>query len=180
LCATQAKLAFPDTYQAFAVVQRAGCAQSGGHVANTILVVTGSYQFGNNPGLFQDALYVGRSLDFPITISYLDESGPTVSFFFETHDIETWGAWKGHQVLLNGAEIGRLKDPNNTSGRLEQFEIQMQMSTFIQLVKYSAGKPAKADLEIVLDMQSPAPGLADDFVLTRIETSENVVVELGW
>lgn len=146
----------------------------------TILVVTGSYQLGNNPGLFQDAPYVGLLLRLPVSITWLDTTKAEVKIFVETHDIETWGAWNGHAVRLNGQLIGRLKDPNNTMGRLEVFEFSISMSDFIAITGYSAGKTPTVPFEIELETQPALPGFADDFVVTRLETNDAVVMKLGW
>ena len=145
-----------------------------------ILVVTGNYQLGNNPGLFQEAPYVGLILRLPVSVTWVDMKRPEVKFFIETHDIETWGTWNGHAVLLNGTEIGRLKDPNDTLGRVEQFEITIPTAQFASITGYSAGKVATVTLEVVLETQPAQPGFADDFVLTRVETNDAVVVKLGW
>jgi hypothetical protein len=146
----------------------------------TILVVTGNYQLGNNPGLFQEAPYVGLLLRLPLSITWLDTTKPEVKILIETHDIETWGKWMGHAVLLNGQEIGRLKDPDDTLGRLERFEIVIPMAAFVTITGYSAGKTATVTFEIVLETQPALPGFADDFVFTRLETSDVVVMKLGW
>lgn len=145
-----------------------------------VVVITGHYQLGNNPGIFQDALYVGRMLVFPVTVIYVDTTAPEVKLFIETHDIETWSAWMGHQVTLNGTEIGRLKDPDDTFGRLEIFELTIPMATYLNLINYMPNQPAKAELAIILETQTASPTLADDFVLLRIDTNESTAIRMGW
>jgi len=144
-----------------------------------ILVMTGNYHFGNKPGLFQDAPFVGKTLVLPVVITYVDASAPDVILFFETHDIETWGTWNGHRVLLNGQQIGALKDPADVFGRTEIFRLIIPMKRFLEIIDHSAGLPTKADLQLVLEVQPAHPALADDFVLTRIDTGEQVVMQLG-
>lgn len=147
---------------------------------NKILVMTGNYQFGNNPGLFQEAPFVGKSVIFPVSVTYVDVTATDVRLYFDTHDIETWGDWMGHQVLLNGEEVGRLKDPADRFGRAETFEVIIKMADFLRIINYGGGMPSKVELQIVLDTQPAHPGLADDFVLMRIDTSDSAVLRLGW
>ncbi len=71
-------------------------------------------------------------LALPLTVTLgSDEHGGDATFHVETHDIETWGPdeWQGHPVRLTGAgrtyELGRLKDPDDTSGRVERFRLSI-------------------------------------------------------
>jgi hypothetical protein len=145
-----------------------------------ILVMTCDYQLGNNPGAFSPSAFVGLDLTLPVSVTWLDTSKPDVHLYVETHDIETWGTWNGHAVKLGSTEVGRLKDPNNVFGRAEVFDIVIPMGTFIAATGYSAGQPCKTMLQVVLEQQPANPGLVDDFVITRVDTSDNVVIRLGW
>lgn len=140
-----------------------------------ILVITGDYHLGDNPGVFQEALFIGHLLALPLRQTWLNEHAKNVSFFLTTHDIETWGTWSGHRVSINGHEIGRLKDPTNTSGRDEEFQIDVTLTDF----RTYLGGNDNFILQVDLDKQPTAPGFADDFVLTRIATAE-LAVRVGW
>ena len=143
---------------------------------NPILVLSGKYHFGDNAGVFQNATYIGHQLVLPVRKTWLDDKADTVAFYFSTHDVETWGDWKGHKVAINGTEIGRIKDVADTVGEIETTKLELTKAEFIKLLDRSDN----FSLSIELEKQITLPGLADDFVLTRIATSDNLAVVLGW
>ena len=140
-----------------------------------ILVITGNYHFGDNAGVFQDALYIGHLFALPLHKTWINNAATNVSFFFTTHDVETWGTWDGHKVSINGNEIGHLKDPANTYGRNEEFQIDVPLADFNSYL----GGNDNFTLQVELEKQPAMPGLADDFVLTRVETAD-LAVRVGW
>lgn len=140
-----------------------------------ILVITGDYHLGDNPGVFQEALYLGHVLALPFHKTWINDEASNVSFFFTTHDVETWGTWNGHKVSVNGHEIGRLKEAASTYGRNEEFQFDVPLADF---ESYLGGND-NFTLQVDLEKQPTMPGLADDFVLTRIETGE-LAVRVGW
>lgn len=141
-----------------------------------IVFVTGRYQLGNNPGIFQDATYVGHEIRLPFVKTWLDPNATQIGLQFYTHDIETWGSWSGHRVAINGTEIGRLKDPADTQGSLEMFSIVVSRTSLEAILNGDDN----FILSIELDRQPAHPGLADDFVLTRIESDGSFAAMLGW
>ncbi len=140
-----------------------------------VLMVAGRYQLGNNPGLFQDAAYVGHSLVLPFSNPWFDPAASEVTFIVYTTDIETWGDWKGHVFAINGTEIGRLKDPVDTMGIYERFEIEIATADLQALL----GGKSEFTIEVHLERQAAHPGLSDDFVLTRIATDASFGAALG-
>jgi hypothetical protein len=141
-----------------------------------IVLITGRYQLGNDPGIFQDALYVGFELKLPFTKTWIDSSATNITFVFYTHDVETWGSWKGHRVSINNVEIGRLRDPDDAQGASEIFKLAVPRTT----VETALGGKDNFLLSVELDVQPATPGLADDFVLWRIETDGTFAARLGW
>jgi len=141
-----------------------------------ILLVAGRYQLGDDPGLFQDAVYVGQTLALPFKKTWIDGSATTVKLIVYTTDVETWGDWKGHAVSINGVEIGRLKDPNDTYGPLERFELPIPVAT----LNGALGGKDEFILSVVLEVQAATPGLSDDFILVRIATDGTFAAKLGW
>jgi hypothetical protein len=141
-----------------------------------IVLITGRYQLGNDAGIFQDALYIGFELRLPFTRTWMDQAASDITFVFYTHDVETWGAWQGHRVAINNVEIGRLKDPDDVQGESEVFRLAIPRAT---LEAALAGKDTFI-LSVELDVQPASPGLADDFVLWRIETDGTFAARLGW
>ena len=151
-------------------------------MTTTSLVLAGRYHLGDNPGLFQDATFVGYVLALPLTVT-LDsvESGGHATFHVETHDVETWGPdeWQGHPVRLTGAgrthELGRLKDPDDTSGRVERFRLSITKAKLEELL---GGRNGSVVLTVEVEKRSATPGIADDFVLTRLETT-GMIARIG-
>ncbi len=141
-----------------------------------ILWVAGRYQLGDDPGLFQDAHYVGHALELPFRKTWIDDSAQTVTLLIHTTDVETWGAWQGHSVLLNGTEVGRLKDASDTQGGTEIFQLPLARGTLDGILSGEDNFLLRVEIE----RQPSQPGLADDFVLTRIETDGTFAAKLGW
>jgi hypothetical protein len=141
---------------------------------NEILVVSGAYQLGDNPGLFQDSIYCGDLLSLPMTLVWLDQNASNVAFIVYTHDVETWGNWSGHRVSINNVEIGRLKDPNDVQGRSERFELVVPRSK----LESALGGANTFVVRIELERQPQVQGMADDFVVTRLAT-DGVAIRLG-
>ncbi len=75
-------------------------------MSNRVLVITGQYHLGDNPGVFQDATYVGNGLSLPLRRTWVNAGAPSVSFFFVTHDVETWGHWPGTGCRSTAAKTG--------------------------------------------------------------------------
>ena len=144
-------------------------------MADRSLVIECAYHFGNNLGIFGQASFVGLRLQLPVVVTWIsdDPSASEVSLWVETHDIETWDPeqWAGHAVLINDTEIGRLKDPANVTGRTEVFKLTIDKTAVRRLIDGSGN----ATLSVVLERQPQHPILADDFVLTRIETVDMVM-----
>ena len=145
-------------------------------MANQILVVSGSYHFGDNPGIFQNSTYVGHQLVLPLRKTWLDERADKMAFYFGTQDVETLGNWKGHRVTLNGTEIGRIKNTGGSTGMAETVKLDIKQDDLLKLL----GGDDNFSLAIEYEKHATAAGMGDDFVLTRIATSENLSVSLGW
>ena len=141
-----------------------------------ILVVRGSYHFGDSPGIFQDATYVGHQLVLPLRKTWLDDRADVFAFYFSTEDVETVGDWKGHRVLINGAEIGRIKNHGHTAGNADTVRLDVKHDDLMRILD---GKD-NFTLTIELEKRHATPGISDDFVLTRISTSVGFSVALGW
>lgn len=140
-----------------------------------ILVLTGRYHLGDNVGLFQNSTWVGHALHLPVTLSWRDPAAKTLIILVHTHDVETWGDWEGHAVLINGTEVGRLKDPADKMHGRELFRIDIEPSAF----DAAAQGKTHLTLSVLLETQPSAVGMADDFGLRRIETL-GMVLRPGW
>jgi hypothetical protein len=144
-------------------------------VSTASLITSCSYHFGNTPGLYQGAAFVGHSVSLPMRVVWLDDSHTrTVTFVFKTQDIETWGEWKGHRVLIGDEPVGRLKDPDDQNGRHETFRLEVERSLFERLI----GPTQSFSLTVALETQPDHPALSDDFLLERIEV-QHAAIRLG-
>lgn len=145
-------------------------------MAKPVLLICGSYHFGDGPGTFQDATYIGHQLVLPVRKVWLDDRADHVSFYFSTHDVETVGDWRGHRVTINGTEIGRIKNHGHTAGDVDTTKLDVALETLVKLL----GGKDYFSLAIELEKRHATPGMADDFVLTRIATSASLSLALGW
>ena len=145
-------------------------------MAKPCLVVSARYHFGDSPGIFQDATYVGHQLVLPVRKVWLDERTDQVAFYFSTTDVETLGDWRGHRVTINGTEIGRIKNHGHTAGDADTTKLDVTLDVLHKLL----GQKDNFSLAIELEKRPATPGLSDDFVLTRFATSANFAVALGW
>ena len=145
-------------------------------MSNASLITSCSYHFGDTPGLYQDAAFVGHSVSIPMRVVWLDEDArkPEVTLVFTTQGIETWGNWEGHRVLVGDKEVGRLRDPDDHDGRYETFKLSVEKSWFKQVIDPTG----TFLLTIVLDTQPEDHALSDDFLLRRIE-AQNAAIRLG-
>ncbi len=141
-----------------------------------IVFLTGRYQLGNDPGVFQDALYVGHDLSLPFTWSWIDPDAKSVGLLFYTHDVETWSDWQGHHVSINDVEVGRLKDPSDKQGVNEVFRIDVPIGVLTAALK---GKKTFR-LTVAVGEQAGSEQFIDDFVLWRIESDGTFAAHLGW
>jgi hypothetical protein len=141
-----------------------------------VLMIAGRYHLGDTPGIFQDAVYVGHELNFPFNGPWFDPAAATIGLRFHTTDVETWGNWDGHRVLVNGTEVGRLKDPDDQFGSAELFTLVVDKHTLVQAI----GGSNNFVVTVALEHQPAQPGMADDFLFLRFETDGTFGARLGW
>jgi len=141
-----------------------------------ILWASTRYHLGNNPGLFQDAQYVGHALRLPFQKTWIDGEAAAVRLIFHTRDVETWAGRRGHKISINDVEIGRLSDGGSARGDTEAFELTIARPLLDEALSGRDQFIVAVDLELDPDH----PGLADDFVVTRIESDGTFAARLGW
>ena len=141
-----------------------------------ILWASTNYHLGDNPGIFQDACYVGHVLRLPFRKAWIDPEASGVVLRVHTRDVETWADRLGHKVSINEREVGRLKDASDALGGTEVFAFSV---TRPELDDALAGGD-HFTLSIELDLGTAGPRLSDDFVVTRIESDGTFAAALGW
>lgn len=141
-------------------------------MSERVILVSGSYHLGNNPGIFQGAKFVGLGLALPATVTW-KPSADEVAFIIHTHDVESWGGQGGHALTVNGHKLGEIKDINNSAHPHEVSTIRVARTE----LENALGGNDYFRLGIDLNVGNP-PSLSDDFVLTRVET-EGFAARLG-
>ena len=133
-------------------------------MAETIIFISGAYHLGNNPGVFQSASFAGLSLTFPATLTWKPTAN-NIALVLHTHDVESWGGTGGHTVKINQTKVGEIKDVNNADHPNEVTTIPMVRTDFEAIL------PGKDYFTIGIELHlTTPPSMADDFVLTRIDT----------
>lgn len=142
-----------------------------------VLVMTHELHLGDNPGIFSGAAYAGSQIALPMHLNWVTDKPEVrnLRFLFRTREIETWGASSGHPVLINGREIGRLKDTGDQTP--EGYETHVISVSKEELLQW-AGPTKNFTVTIQLE-RGVQPGLADDFLLVRTETAD-FTVKMGW
>lgn len=142
----------------------------------SILLTRTNKHLGESPGVFLDVPYQGLVCELPFTVTWEDEEVEEVSIIVETSDVETWGGWKGHPVMLNGIEIGRVQDVNNLDGPKETTAFKVKKKTFPN----AFNKGAKNRLSISVNKKNTTQaGFLDDFILLAIRT-DGFAGAIGW
>ncbi|HST23627.1 MAG TPA: hypothetical protein VLR90_21130, partial [Blastocatellia bacterium] len=114
-------------------------------------------------------------MSLPLHASWISNENylRNIRFVFYTQDIETWGTWQGHKVVLLSDDgtrkvlLGYLHDSGDLIPEKKEIHIfNCPMDQFLALI----GTNRNFDLKIILERQSSSLVMADDFILTRIET----------
>jgi hypothetical protein len=147
---------------------------------------TGSISLGDTPGVFMDSQYAGLLVQIPFTINFPEPPNTVdvVTILLTTTEVEIFADSNGnklvHKVYLNWQPgtalppaVGVIDDQVIFAGQPEINQINIPGSSFGNAV---AGRHT---LTIQVNPNTNA-GLRDDFVLKRIEISENVGARIGW
>jgi hypothetical protein len=140
------------------------------------LVWTGSLNFGDTPGVFNDAQFVGLMAQIPITITFIPEGVDSIELLLMTTEVEVFEE-KRHPVFWdwNAGDalpqpVGYIDDRDLIPGRPE-YHVLTIPSDLASIGKHWITILVNADVQA---------GLRDDFVLRRIEAGENIGVKIGW
>lgn len=138
------------------------------------IIWTGSLNLGDTVGVFMDSQFVGLLVQLPITITYTP--GGDVSFLLMTTDVEIYSG-KNHAVYWDWSPgqklptpVGRIDDTAPIPGRPEYHMVT---------VPADRGTQGKHTLTIHIN-PNLSEGMRDDFVLKRIEMSDDIGAKIGW
>jgi len=145
---------------------------------------TGSIGLGDTPGVFMDSEYVGLLIQIPFNITFAPDDVDLVTILLTTTEVEIFKDANGnklvHNVYLNWQPgqafpnpVGVIDDEEIFQGKPEIHKLDIPATLF------QGGVVGKHTLTIHVNPGSGV-GLRDDFVLKRIEISENVGARIGW
>lgn len=148
------------------------------------VIWSGSIGLGDTPGVFMDSEYVGLLIQIPFSITYPETGVVPVCILLTTTEVEIYKDSKGNKLVHNvyfnwqpglpfPEPVGAIDDTESFQGKPEIHEIEIPPEAFGSQVI------GKHTLTIHVN-PNVAAGLRDDFVLKRIEISENVGARLGW
>lgn len=152
-------------------------------MSERILVLTGAYHLGDNPGLFGGATWVGDRLSLPMRVEYAASQGDPV-LLVEVHDLDVWQqGWPGHHVFVDDQPVGRLLPPFEEPAPVppggQVGPLRMPQVAVVNLGRERLKKGMRFRLVIAVDRQGGDAPLLDDFLITRIE-SVDWVIRPGW
>lgn len=150
----------------------------GSELKDRVLVFEAMYHLGDDPGIFQNAVFIGHRLSLPMNLAYVVKDS-TVSLVIRTRHVETWGKrgkWNGHSVLLDTTHIGYLEDRDDKTPEGTEIHTFTISADKLEAI---AGTDSNFAFSVVLERQDPQQGRADDFLFLRLETV-NAVVRMGW
>lgn len=123
---------------------------------------TANVQAGDNPGHYRGYHFVGMNYSAPFDLLETTSFTGNPSLSVHTKHVQSLGSAR-HQVSLNGIEVGRMTDGYFRESK-EVFDFSIPSATYSQIL--AKGNPA----ELSIKVDSPhGAGLADDFVIERIE-----------
>jgi len=145
------------------------------------VIWSGSIGLGDTPGVFMDSKFVGLLVQIPFRITFPEDSTgvDTITILLTTTEVEIFNN-QVHSVYLNwqpGQQfpnpVGAIDDTAIFEGKPEIHQLDIPANLFGNTVV------GKHTLTIHVNPDASA-GLRDDFVLKRIEISENVGAGIGW
>ena len=140
------------------------------------MVWSGSLNFGDTPGVFTNAQFVGLLVQIPVTLTFVSSGSAEISFLLQTTDVEIFNN-KKHPVYWDwtpGASfptpVGFIDDTELVPGRPEYHKLS---------IPSAASTVGHHTITIHVNPEVSA-GLKDDFVLERIEASNSIGAKIGW
>ncbi|MDJ0745529.1 MAG: hypothetical protein QNJ32_19495 [Xenococcaceae cyanobacterium MO_167.B27] len=141
------------------------------------IVWSGALNFGDTPGVFTNAQFVGLLVQIPVTLTFVQDNDDTpVRFLLQTTDVEIFNN-KKHPIFWDWnpgtplpTPIGFIDDTELIPGHPEFHELS---------VAKDAATMGPHTITIQVNPEVSA-GFKDDFVLERIEAENSIGVKIGW
>lgn len=137
---------------------------------------SGALNLGDTPGVFQDSSFVGLLLQIPVNISYLPEGKEYVELMLVTDEVEIFNQ-KVHYVYFDWIVGNPLSKP---IGQIDDIVIIPDLPEFHLLkIETKNLQLGNHTITIVVNTETPQ-GLKDDFVLRRIDASNDIGAKIGF
>jgi hypothetical protein len=148
------------------------------------VIWTGSIGLGDTPGVFMDSEYVGLLIQIPFNITFASPHVNLVTILLTTTEVEIFKDANDNKLVHNAYlnwqpglafpnPVGVIDDEEIFQGKPEINKLDIPATLF------QGGIVGKHTLTIQVNPGSEA-GLRDDFILKRIEISDNVGARIGW
>lgn len=140
------------------------------------MVWSGALNFGDTPGVFTNAQFVGLMVQIPVTLTFIPDGVLPIRMLLRTTDVEIFNE-KKHPVYWDWAPGTGLPTP---VGFIDDIELIPGRPEFHQLsIPHAAATLGAHTITIIVNPDVPA-GLKDDFVLDRIEADDSIGAKIGW
>lgn len=140
------------------------------------MVWSGSLNFGDTPGVFTNAQFVGLLAQIPLTLTFVPDGDEPINFLLRTTDVEIFNN-KRHPVYWDWTPgepfptpVGFIDDTELIPGRPEDHQLSIPRGE-------STVGPHTITIHVNPEVSA---GLKDDFVLERIEADNNIGAKIGW
>ncbi|GMW02241.1 MAG: hypothetical protein AMXMBFR84_33770 [Candidatus Hydrogenedentota bacterium] len=140
------------------------------------VVWTGTLHMGDTPGVFMDGQYAGLVVQFPVSVTYVDDNIKTVELLFETTEVEIFDG-KKHAVYWDWNPGSAFPAPVGFIDDTDPFPGQPELHPVSVPVKQAAKGAHTIAIHINPDVKE---GMRDDFVLKRLEAHNTAGVKIGW
>lgn len=140
------------------------------------MVWSGALNFGDTPGVFTNAQFVGLLVQIPVTLTFVPDDDSPIRFLLRTTDVEIFND-KKHPVYWDwtpGASlptpVGFIDDTDLIPGRPEYHQLS---------IPHDDAPLGPHTITMHVNPEVSA-GLKDDFVLERIEAHNTIGAKIGW
>ncbi len=140
------------------------------------MVWSGALNFGDTPGVFTNAQFVGLLVQIPVTLTFIPDDDSPIRFLLRTTDVEIFND-KKHPVYWDWTPGNPLP---TAVGIIDDTDLIPGHPEYHQLSVPHADAPLGPHSITILVNPEVSAGLKDDFVLERIEAHNTIGAKIGW
>ena len=137
---------------------------------------SGALNFGDTPGVFNNAQFVGLLIRVPVTLTFVPNDDSPVRFLLRTTDVEIFND-KRHSVYWDWEPGSVLPAP---VGYIDDVELIPGLPEYHELTVPKDDAATGTHTITVLVNPQVSEGMKDDFVLERIEAHDSIGASIGW